>query len=236
MTTIMNETTTPTKDAPAAKAPAAGNARPGGRDGQRGGGRGGQRNERGGRRPRRERQPRQRSEFENKILGIRRVTRVVAGGRRFSFSVTIVIGNGKGKVGVGLGKASDTALAIEKATRDAQKNLFIVPLTDDLSIPHEVQAKYGASEILLIPMPGKGFKAGSAVRTVLELAGVKHVSGKILSRSKNQLNNARATVLALQQLKPMKGAKSKKHVPTKKVEKKPAKKPAAQKKEVKKAK
>jgi small subunit ribosomal protein S5 len=219
----MNDTTTPTADKPAAPAQRTQGGPGQGRDRGGRGGFGG-RNERGGRRPRRERQPRQRSEFENKILGIRRVTRVVAGGRRFSFSVTMVIGNGKGKVGVGLGKASDTALAIEKAMRDAQKNLFIVPLTDDLSIPHETQAKYGASEILLIPMPGKGFKAGSAVRTVLELAGVKHVSGKILSRSKNQLNNARATILALKQLKPMKGAKSKKHVPEKKVAKKASKK------------
>ena len=77
-----------------------------------------------------------------------------------------------------------------------------VPLTADLSIPHEVQAKYDASEVLLIPTPGRGFKAGSAPRTVLEFAGVKQVSAKILSRSKNQLNNARATVEALRQLKP----------------------------------
>lgn len=158
-----------------------------------------------GRRQRRVRRPRVRSEFDNKILGIRRVTRVVAGGRRFSFSVTIVIGNGKGQVGVGLGKASDTALAIEKATRDAKKNLITIPLTAELSIPHESQAKYDASEILLIPTPGKGFKAGSAVRTVLELGGIKHVSAKILSRSKNQLNNAQATILALKKLSPVPG-------------------------------
>ncbi|KKS28516.1 MAG: 30S ribosomal protein S5 [Parcubacteria group bacterium GW2011_GWA2_43_11] len=156
----------------------------------------------GDRRARRVRRPRVRSEFDNKILGIRRVTRVVAGGRRFSFSVTMVIGNGAGQVGVGIGKASDTALAIEKATRDAKKHLITVPLTDDLSIPHEVRAKYDAAQVLLIPTPGKGFKAGSAVRTVLELAGVKHVTAKILSRSKNHLNNARATVVALKKLKP----------------------------------
>lgn len=157
----------------------------------------------GNRRVRRVRRPRVRSEYDNKILGIRRVTRVVAGGRRFSFSVTMVIGNGKGEVGVGLGKASDTALAIEKATRDAKKHIIRVPLTAEYSIPHEVQAKYDAAIILLIPTPGKGFKAGSAVRTVLELAGVKHVSAKILSRSKNPLNNARATVLALKKLRPI---------------------------------
>jgi small subunit ribosomal protein S5 len=199
----MSETATQEKkDQAAPAAPAAAPARGSGtgRGDNRGGG--GQRDNRNrGRRQRRERTPRQRSEFENKILGIRRVTRVVAGGRRFSFSVTLVLGNGKGKVGVGLGKASDTALAIEKATQDAKKNLITVPLTADGSIPHEVQAKYDASEILLIPAPGKGLKAGSAVRTVLEFAGVKHVSGKILTRSKNALNNSMATLAALKMLK-----------------------------------
>jgi len=168
--------------------------------------------ERGGRRTRRERTPRARSEFDNKILAIRRVTRVVAGGRRFSFSVTIAIGNGRGQVGVGLGKASDTALAIEKATRDAKKHMIRVPITDAGSIPHEISAKYAASHILLIPAPGKGLKAGSAVRTVLELAGVRHVSGKILSRSKNHLNNARATTQALSELKPARKKKVTKEV------------------------
>lgn len=172
---------------------------PGRNQGVRGGQGGGR--ERNPRRERRERAPRQRSEYDNKLLAIRRVTRVVAGGRRFSFSVTIAIGNGRGQVGVGLGKASDTALAIEKATRDAKKHIVHVPITEDHSIPHESQAKYAASEVLLIPAPGKGLKAGSAVRTVLELAGVRHVSGKILSRSKNHLNNARATTLALSQLR-----------------------------------
>ncbi len=157
--------------------------------------------ERPQRRVRRDRQPRARSEFDNKILAIRRVTRVVAGGRRFSFSVAIAIGNGRGQVGVGLGKASDTALAIEKATRDAKKHLVRVPMTDGHSIPHEVDYKYAASHVLLIPAPGKGLKAGSAVRTVLELAGLRHVSGKILSRSKNHLNNARATTHALAALR-----------------------------------
>lgn len=153
------------------------------------------------RRQRRDRPQRQRSEFDSKMLDIRRVTRVVAGGRRFSFSVTLVIGDGKGQVGVGIGKAGDTALAIEKATRNAKKHLVRVPLTADLSIPHEVSAKYDASHVMLIPTPGKGFKAGSATRAVLEFAGVKHVSAKILSRSKNQLNNARATIDALRKLK-----------------------------------
>jgi small subunit ribosomal protein S5 len=195
-TTAPAEQTDANKDAPAKDAPAKGAAPHQGGRPQRG------RGDRS-RRTRRVRRPRVRSEFDNKILGIRRVTRVVAGGRRFSFSVTLVLGNGKGQVGVGLGKASDTALAIEKATRDAKKNLITVPLTAEDSIPHESQAKYDASEILLIPTPGKGFKAGSAPRTVLELAGVKHISAKILSRSKNPLNNAQATIAALKKLEPV---------------------------------
>ncbi len=162
-------------------------------------------NERGARRPRRERTPRARSEFDNKVIDIRRVTRVVAGGRRFSFSVTLVLGNGKGKVGVGLGKAGDTALAIEKATRDAERHLVTVPITEGASIPHDVQVKYASAQVMLIPAPGKGLKAGSAVRTVLELAGVRNVTTKILSRSKNPLNNARATVLALSKLRARRG-------------------------------
>lgn len=126
---------------------------------------------------------------------------MVAGGRRFSFSVTLVLGNGTGKVGVGLGKAGDTALAIEKATRDAERHMITVPITDGASIPHDVQVKYASAQVMLIPAPGKGLKAGSAVRTVLELAGVRNVTTKILSRSKNPLNNARATVLALSKLR-----------------------------------
>jgi small subunit ribosomal protein S5 len=214
----MNETTNTQSEvktgAPARSTTAP--ARPGtGRPPARGGDRRDAQGRDNRRRPRRDRMPRQRSEFDNKILGIRRVTRVVAGGRRFSFSVTIVIGNGKGKVGVGLGKASDTALAIEKATNDAKRNLITVPITEADSIPHEVRSKYGSSVILLIPTPGKGLKAGSAVRTVLEMAGVKHVSGKILTRSKNPLNNARATVVALQNLKAVHGKMKK--APQKKV-------------------
>jgi small subunit ribosomal protein S5 len=155
------------------------------------------RNPRGERRARRPRQERPRSEFETKMIDIRRVTRVMAGGRRFSFSVTVVVGDGKGRVGVGLGKAGDTSLAIEKASRNAQRHLLRVPLTKDAGIPHDVQTRYASADVLLIPAPGKGLKAGSAVRTVLEMAGVRNVSGKILSRSKNKLNNARATVQAL---------------------------------------
>jgi len=168
---------------------------------RRGGDRGSR--EKNARRPRRggRRDERVRSEFDQKMIDIRRVARVVAGGRRFSFSVAIVIGNRKGKIGVGLGKAGDTQLAIEKAARAARRNLFEVPMNKHQHIPHDVQAKFGASQVMVMPAPGRGLVAGSSVRTVLELAGVKDVTAKILSRSKNHLNNARATVAALRKLK-----------------------------------
>lgn len=190
----------PTSGAP--KAPSAG-ARPvrrgpGGPPRGRGGPRGGDRS----RGPRRDRGGRERvrSEFDNKIIAIRRVARVTAGGRRFAFSVTLVAGDRKGSVGVGVGKGTDTALAIDKATRDAKKKMITLQLTKDSSIAHEVEAKLGPSIVMIRPAEGRGLVAGSAVRTVLELAGVRDVSAKILSRSKNRLNNARATVAALSEL------------------------------------
>jgi small subunit ribosomal protein S5 len=129
------------------------------------------------------------------------VSRVVAGGRRFSFSVAIIIGNKKGKVGVGLGKAGDTVLAIEKAVRSAKKNMITVNLTKDQSIAHDTKAKFCASHVMLMPAPGRSLIAGSSVRPVLELAGITNVVAKLHSGSKNGLNNARATIEALRSLK-----------------------------------
>lgn len=146
------------------------------------------------------RKDRVRSEFDQKIISIRRVTRVVAGGRRFSFSVALVSGNKKGSVGVGIGKASDTALAIEKATRDAKKHMIKVQLSSEQRLPHETEAKYCASNVIIMPAPNRGLAAGGSVRNVLELAGIKNVTAKILSRSKNRLNNARAAIKALSKL------------------------------------
>jgi len=146
-------------------------------------------------------------EFDNKLIQIRRVTRVVAGGRRFAFSVALVAGNRKGSVGVGIGKASDTALAIEKATKNAKKNMIKVLLMSGMMIPHEVEAKESSATVMIQPAKGRGMVAGSSVRNVLELAGIKDVRAKILSGSKNKLNNARATVKALQQLR-AKGVKA----------------------------
>ena len=154
----------------------------------RGGGRGG-------------RAPRERGEFDQVTIDARRVARVMAGGRRFNFSLVIVIGDRKGRVGVGLGKAVDTALAIDKATRDAKKHLFTVPRTKSGSIPHQVSSKYASSVVEIIPSKGRGLVAGSAVRTVLDLAGVTDVVTKIHTRTKNKLTIARATVAALKKLR-----------------------------------
>lgn len=167
-----------------------GNAKRGGRNDRRPG--------RGGRRG--GRPERARPEFDQKIISIRRVTRVSAGGRRFSFSVAIVAGNRNGKVGVGSGKATDTALAIEKAFKDAKKNMVVIKRNKKKSIVHDVQSTYCASTVTLRPSPGRGIVAGSSVRTVLELAGVTDVISKIQTRSKNRINNARATIDALKML------------------------------------
>ena len=147
------------------------------------------------------RDSRPRNEFEQKMLNIRRVARVATGGRRFSFSVAMVAGDKKGKVGVGLGKANDTSLAIDKALRDAKKNMITVNTTKTLSIAHQVESKYCSARIVIRPAPGRGVVAGSAVRNVLDLAGVKDITAKILSGSKNKLNIARATIDALSKLK-----------------------------------
>lgn len=149
-----------------------------------------------------------RPEYDSKLIQIRRVTRVVSGGRRFSFSVALVAGNRKGSVGVGIGKAADTSLAVEKATKNAKKNMIKVRLTNEMSIPHRVEAKEASASVMIMPAPGRGMVAGSSVRNVLELAGIKNVSAKILSGSKNKLNNARAAVKALDQIQTKKPAKT----------------------------
>jgi small subunit ribosomal protein S5 len=136
-------------------------------------------------------------EFDQKILNIRRVTRVTKGGKRMNFSVHMVIGNKKGSVGVGTGKANDTSLAIDKAYRNSKKNILNLSLTKDMSISHSVSAKYSSGRVVIMPAKGRGVRAGSAVKIVLELAGIKDVTAKIISPSKNKLNIARAAVMAL---------------------------------------
>jgi small subunit ribosomal protein S5 len=189
----------PASAAPAAQAPAAGprdNRDSRGRGGFGGGGRGGPRGPRKGD----SRAPRAKPEFDSVMLNIRRVARTVSGGRRFSFSVAIVAGDRKGKVGVGLGKGGDTALAIDKATRHAKKNMIKVNSTKNMSIPHESFAKYSSARVTIRPVKDRGLVAGSAARTVLDLAGLTNVAAKIVSPSKNKLNIARATIDALKGL------------------------------------
>lgn len=141
-------------------------------------------------------------EYEQKIIDIRRVARVVKGGRRFNFRVTLIIGNRRGDVGVGIGKAEDTSKAIEKSFRNAKKNLIRIPLSSANSIPYEIEGKFSSAKVLIKPtFGGKGLVAGGSVRTVLDLAGIRSASAKIISKSKNKLNNARAAIDALKQLK-----------------------------------
>jgi len=152
----------------------------------------------------RQRTEREKSEYDQKVLDVARVTRVVAGGRRFSFRATVAIGNKKGKIGVGIGKGIDVSQSVEKAVADAKKNMLVIPLKEG-TIPHEVTAKYAAARVFLKPAPkGKGLVAGGAVRQIAGLAGIENLSAKILSKSTNKLNNARATLDALKKLKSVK--------------------------------
>jgi small subunit ribosomal protein S5 len=140
-------------------------------------------------------------EFDSKLLDLARVTRVAAGGRRFRFRATVIIGNKQGKVGLGVAKGLDVAQAVDKATRLAKKNLILVPIVED-TIPHEVRAKFGPARVLLLPKrKGRGLVAGGTVRVICTLAGIKNISSKILGSTSNKLNNARATMEALESLK-----------------------------------
>lgn len=143
---------------------------------------------------------REKPEFEQKLLDLARVTRVVKGGRRFRFRATLVIGNRKGNVGVGVAKGSDVSDAIQKAYNDAKKNMIAVKLAAN-TIPHETSMKLGSARVMLKPAnEGRGIIAGGAIRSVVDLAGIRDVVSKSLGTS-NKLNVARATVAALKGLK-----------------------------------
>lgn len=136
-------------------------------------------------------------EFDEKVLEVARVTRVVAGGKRFKFRASVVIGDRKGKVGFGLGKGSDVSQAVQKAVHQAKKVMISVPITKG-TIPLGAKVKYNSAVVYLKPAPpGRGINAGGAVRVVSELAGIKDIIGKIISRSGNKINIAKATIKAL---------------------------------------
>jgi small subunit ribosomal protein S5 len=162
------------------------------------GGRGGDRPQRGGRRGgNRRNQQKEPKEFEEAILQIDRVTRVVSGGRRLRFRISVVIGDQKGRVGFGVGKSAEVMVGIQKAVAQAKRNLINVPIFNG-TIPHEMNSTFKSSRVLLFPAPeGKGVIAGGAVRRILELAGVKNVLSKVHG-SRNKLNVAVATIQALQ--------------------------------------
>jgi len=142
----------------------------------------------------------EKKEFEEEVLQIDRVTRVVKGGRRLSFRATVIIGNRKGKVAIGLGKANEVALAIQKGVSQAKKNIIQVPMIKE-TIPHDIKVKFKATKLLMIPAaPGTGIKAGSSTRKILELAGVKNILSKRMG-SGNRINLAKATIKGLEMLK-----------------------------------
>lgn len=139
-------------------------------------------------------------EFEEKVIQVNRVAKKIRGGNRIGFSVVVAVGDKKGRVGVGLGKAADVASAVRKGIFQAKKKIFTVPLKGT-TIPHEVRVKKGAAIVLLRPAPvGAGVIAGGPVRAVVELAGIKDISSKILG-SPNKASNVYATVAALKKLR-----------------------------------
>jgi small subunit ribosomal protein S5 len=140
------------------------------------------------------------SEFEERLIKVNRVSKVTKGGKKISFRAIAVIGNKNGKVGVGVAKADDVIDAFKKAKTDARKNLIKIELTKSLTIAHDVTGNFGACKIIMRPsIEGSGVIAGGAVRTVLEVAGIKNVIAKQLG-SNNILNNARASIIALDNL------------------------------------
>lgn len=191
---------TPANDSrpPFRKSFGGGNRPPFKRDGQggQGGGQGGARGPRrdGGRGGKFDKP---KAEFESKTIDVRRVTRVVSGGRRFSYSVATVAGDRKGHVGFGIGKSIDTSMAMDKAYRAAVKKMITLRLNKNFSIPYETKAKFNASKIALMPNKGRGLIAGSSARIILSLAGVKDITAKYHSPTKNKLNNAKVVIEAL---------------------------------------
>lgn len=148
----------------------------------------------------------EKKEFDQYVLDLARVTRVTRGGKQMSFRACVIIGDRKGRVGYGLAKGKDVQLGVEKAVRQAKKNVIFVPIVR-ATIPHLVYYKFNAAKVMLKPAPqGSGIIAGGAVRVVLELAGIPNVSSKILGKTKNKVSIAKAALGALSQFKKIKHA------------------------------
>jgi small subunit ribosomal protein S5 len=140
----------------------------------------------------------QTSTYEDRVVQVNRTSKKTSGGNRIGFSVLVIVGDKKGKVGAGLGKAPDVLGGIRKGSTYAKKHFITVPMKDERTIPHRIEVKYGAAKIFLKPAPkGSGIIAGSSMRMVLELAGIKDVVGKILGTN-NKITNVYATMKALQ--------------------------------------
>jgi len=139
--------------------------------------------------------------WSKKIVKVRRITKVVKGGKKLRFGAIVIIGNEKGQVGLGIGKADDVLNGVKKAVNNAKRNSISIPLTKTFSIPHKVTGKYGAANIMIKPAKiGSGVLAGGSVRTILELSGIQNISAKQLGCN-NLLNNARAAICALNSIK-----------------------------------
>lgn len=151
--------------------------------------------------PRRDRREQEKSEFDQVILDIARVTRVTQGGKHLSFRTCVILGDRHGRVGFGVAKGKDVQIGVEKAVHQAKKHMIKVPIVKE-TIPHSVIRKFKAAKILLKPAPkGSGIIAGGAARVVLELAGIPNVSSKILGKTKNKIAVVKATFEALQSFK-----------------------------------
>jgi len=171
---------------------------------------------------RRQKPRKEKPEFEQSIVDLARVTRVTKGGKHLSFRALVLIGDRKGRVGYGVEKGADVQIAVDKAVKQAHKNIIFVPF-DKKTIPHRVEAKFKAGKVMIKPAPqGSGIIAGSSIRTVLELAGVPNASAKMLGKSGNKMSNVKATFKALSSFKPEaieKSRKSRERVEKNKVQK-----------------
>ena len=163
------------------------------------------------------REPAEKPEFDQQIIDLARVTRVMEGGKRLRFRACVALGDKKGRIGIGIAKGADVTIAINKAVSKAKKKIINIPIVKG-TIPHSIREKFGAAKILLKPAPkGSGIIAGGAVRIILELSGLQNVVSKILGTN-NKINNAKATVNALSKLKTPPSAEKEKEEPAVKEE------------------